>query len=76
MYINLWVVIVWKVMMNENKLMIVLWVGLIIFGVILTLGLYHERSEYSKQCGDANGTLIMTKSDYICVKTKAIIPLK
>jgi len=56
--------------------MISLWTGLICLVPILVFGLYHERSEYSKQCTEANGTLIMTKSDYICVKTKAIIPLK
>jgi hypothetical protein len=54
-----------------------MWAGLFCLVPILVFGLYHERSEYSKQCGDANGTLIMTKSgDYICIKTKAIIPLK
>jgi hypothetical protein len=63
--------------MNENKLMAILWVGLFCLVPILVLALYNERSEYSKQCGDANGTLIMTKSgDYICIKTKAIIPIK
>jgi len=56
--------------------MISLWTGLICLVPILVFGLYQERSEYSKQCTEANGTLIMTKSDYICVKTKAIIPLK
>ena len=54
-----------------------MWAGLLCLVPILVFGLYHERSEYSKQCGDAGGTLIMTKSDnYICIKTKAIIPLK
>jgi len=63
--------------MSENKIMIGLWVGLICLVPILVFGLYHERSEYSKQCDDANGTLIMTKSgNFICIKTKAIIPLK
>ena len=62
--------------MNENKLMIILWSGLIILGTALAFALYHERSEYSKQCAEVNGTLIMTKIDYICIKTKAIIPLK
>lgn len=63
--------------MSENKLMIVLWTGLIVFASILVLALYHERSELSKQCADSSGTLIMTKSsDYICIKTKSIIPLK
>jgi hypothetical protein len=56
--------------------MIILWSGLIILGTALAFALYHERSEYSKQCAEVNGTLIMTKSDYICIKTKAIIPLK
>jgi len=62
--------------MTDRQIMIGLWAGLICFVPALVFGLYHERSEYSKQCADANGTLIMTKSDYICVKTKAIIPLK
>jgi hypothetical protein len=62
--------------MSDRQIMISLWAGLFCLVPILVLGLYHERSEYSKQCADANGTLIMTKSDYICVKTKAIIPLK
>lgn len=54
-----------------------MWAGLLCLVPILVLTLYHERSEYSKQCADASGTLIMTKSsDYICIKTKAIIPLK
>lgn len=56
--------------------MISLWAGLFCLVPILVLGLYYERTDLSKQCGDAGGTLIMTKSDYICVKTKAIIPLK
>ena len=56
--------------------MISLWAGLFCLVPILVFSLYHERSEYSKQCADASGTLIMTKSDYICIKTKAIIPLK
>lgn len=57
--------------------MISMWAGLLCLVPILVLTLYHERSEYSKQCADASGTLIMTKSsDYICIKTKAIIPLK
>lgn len=62
--------------MTDRQIMISLWAGLICLVPILVFGLYHERSEYSKQCTEANGTLIMTKSDYICVKTKAIIPLK
>lgn len=62
--------------MTDRQIMISLWTGLLCLVPILVFGLYHERSEYSKQCADANGTLIMTKSDYICVKTKAIIPLK
>ena len=57
--------------------MISLWTGLFCLVPILVFTLYQERSDYSKQCTDANGTLIMTKSDnYICIKTKAIIPLK
>ena len=57
--------------------MISLWTGLICLVPILVFTLYQERSNYSKQCTDASGTLIMTKSDnYICIKTKAIIPLK
>jgi hypothetical protein len=56
--------------------MISMWAGLLCLVPILVFILYQERSEYSKQCADANGTLIMTKNDYICVKTKAIIPLK
>jgi hypothetical protein len=56
--------------------MVCLWAGLFCLVPILVFGLYHERSEYSKQCAEANGTLIATKTDYICVKTKAIIPLK
>jgi len=62
--------------MSDKQIMISLWVGLICLVPILIFGLYHERSEYSKQCAEANGTLITTRSDYICVKTKAIIPLK
>ena len=62
--------------MTDRQIMISLWAGLFCLVPILVFGLYQERSEYSKQCTDANGTLIMTKSDYICVKTKAIIPLK
>jgi hypothetical protein len=63
--------------MSDRQIMISMWAGLFCLVPILVFGLYHERSEYSKQCGDANGTLIMTKSgDYICIKTKAIIPLK
>jgi len=62
--------------MNENKIMISLWAGLICLVPILVFGLYHERSEYYKQCTEANGTLISTKTDYICIKTKAVIPLK
>ena len=54
-----------------------MWAGLLCLVPILVFILYQERSDLSKQCGDANGTLIMTKSDnYICIKTKAIIPLK
>jgi len=62
--------------MSDKQIMIGLWAGLICFVPALVFGLYHERSEYSKQCAEANGTLITTRSDYICVKTKAIIPLK
>jgi len=62
--------------MSEKQIMISLWAGLICLVPILVFGLYHERTEYSKQCTEANGTLISTKTDYICVKTKAIIPLK
>ena len=63
--------------MTDRQIMISLWAGLLCLVPILVLALYNERSEYSKQCGDANGTLIVTKSgDYICIKTKAIIPIK
>ena len=62
--------------MSDKQIMISLWAGLICLVPILVFGLYQERSEYSKQCTEANGTLISTKTDYICVKTKAIIPLK
>ena len=63
--------------MNDRQILISLWAGLFCLVPILVLLLYHERTEYSKQCADGNGTLIMTKSgDYICIKTKAIIPLK
>lgn len=62
--------------MSDRKIMISLWAGLFCLVPILVLGVYNERTELSKQCEEANGTLIMTKSDYICVKTKAIIPLK
>jgi len=63
--------------MSDKQIMISMWVTLIVLVPILVFGLYKERSEYSKQCDDANGTLIMTKSgNYICIKTKAIIPLK
>ncbi len=62
--------------MTDRQIMIGLWAGLICFVPALVFGLYHERAEYHKQCAEANGTLIATKSDYICVKTKAIIPLK
>ena len=66
--------------MSEKQIMISLWAGLTclvtILLYILVSGLYHERTEYSKQCTEANGTLISTKTDYICIKTKAIIPLK
>ena len=61
--------------MSDKHIMISMWVTLIVLVPILVFGLYHERSEYSKQCAEANGTLIVTRSDYICVKTKAIIPL-
>jgi hypothetical protein len=62
--------------MSDKQIMISLWAGLICLVPILVFGLYQERSEYSKQCAEANGTLITTKSDYICIKTKAVIPLK
>jgi hypothetical protein len=62
--------------MSDKHIMMGLWAGLICLVPILVFGLYHERAEYSKQCTEANGTLIATKNDYICVKTKAIIPLK
>ena len=63
--------------MNDRQIMISLWAGLFCLVPILVLGLYHERTDLTKQCADASGTLIMTKSDnYICIKTKAIIPLK
>jgi len=62
--------------MNDKQIMISLWVGLICLVPVLVFGLYQERSEYFKQCAEANGTLITTRSDYICVKTNAIIPLK
>jgi hypothetical protein len=62
--------------MSDRQIMISLWAGLFCLVPILIFGLYHERSEYSKQCTEASGTLIHTKTDYICVKTKAIIPLK
>jgi hypothetical protein len=62
--------------MSDKQIMISMWVTLIVLVPILVFGLYHERAEYSKQCTEANGTLIATKNDYICVKTKAIIPLK
>jgi len=62
--------------MTDKQIMISLWAGLICFVPALVFGLYHERSEYSKQCAEANGILIATKSDFICIKTKAIIPLK
>jgi hypothetical protein len=62
--------------MSDKQIMISLWAGLICLVPILVFGLYHERTEYSKQCAEANGTLISTKTDFICIKTKAIIPLK
>ena len=62
--------------MSDKQIMISMWVTLIVLVLILVFGLYKERAEYSKQCTEANGTLIVTRSDYICVKTKAIIPLK
>jgi hypothetical protein len=61
--------------MTDRQIMIGLWAGLICLVPILIFGLYHERAEHAKQCTEANGTLIATKTDYICVKTKAIIPL-
>ncbi len=62
--------------MSEKQIMISLWAGLICLVPILVFGLYHEQTEHAKQCTEANGTLISTKTDYICIKTKAIIPLK
>jgi hypothetical protein len=63
--------------MTDRQIMISLWTGMFCLVPVLVFTLYQERSNYSKQCTDANGTLIMTKSDnYICIKTKAIIPLK
>ena len=62
--------------MSDRQIMISLWAGLFCLVPIMVLGLIHERSDLTKQCAEASGTLIHTKTDYICVKTKAIIPLK
>lgn len=63
--------------MSDKQIMISLWAGLLCLVPVFVFLLYTERTGLSKQCVEAGGTLIMTKSsDYICIKTKSIIPLK
>jgi hypothetical protein len=62
--------------MTDRQIMISMWAGLFCLVPILVFGLYQERTEHAKQCAEANGTLIATKTDYICIKSKYIIPLK
>ena len=62
--------------MNENKLVIIMWAALVLFGSIFIAESYYIWHQYSEQCKDANGTLFHDRTDYICIKTKAVIPLK
>jgi hypothetical protein len=62
--------------MNENKLVIIMWAALVLFGSIFIAESYYTWRQYSEQCKDASGTLFHDRTDYICIKTKAVIPLK
>ena len=76
MYINLWADIVWRVPVNENKLVVIMWAALIILASIFLAESYYTWRHHSEQCKDANGTLFHDRTDYICIKSKYIIPLK
>ena len=76
MYTNLSVGIVLRVLMNENKLVIIMWVVLGFLASMFIAESYYTWHQYSEQCKDANGTLFHDRTDYICIKTKAVIPLK
>ena len=62
--------------MNENKIMIALWVTLIIMGSLFIIQSYVIWHDNYTRCQSANGTLYHDRTDYICIKTKAVIPLK
>ena len=62
--------------MNENKLVIIMWVVLGFLASMFIAESYYTWHTHSKQCAEANGTLFHDRTDYICIKTKAIIPLK
>ena len=62
--------------MNENKIMVALWTALIIMGSLFIIQSYVIWRDNYAQCQAANGTLYHDRTDYICIKTKAVIPLK
>jgi len=68
--------IVLRVLMNENKLVIIMWAALIFFASIFIAESYYTWHQHSEQCKNANGILFHDRTDYICIKSKYIIPLK
>jgi hypothetical protein len=56
--------------------MIALWVTLIIMGSLFIIQSYVIWHDNYTRCQSANGTLYHDRTDYICIKTKAVIPLK
>jgi hypothetical protein len=62
--------------MNENKLVIIMWVALVLLASVFIIESYYTWHQYSEQCKNANGTLFHDRTNYICIKTKAVIPLK
>ena len=62
--------------MNENKIVIIMWAALMLLGSIFIAESYYTWHQHSEKCKGANGTLFHDRTDYICIKTKAVIPLK
>ena len=76
MFMSSKVGIVLRVMMNENKLVVGMWIALVLLGSIFIAESYYIWHQHSEHCKNANGILFHDRTDYICIKSKYIIPLK
>ena len=62
--------------MNERKIVIGMWIVLIVLSILFASQSYVRWQSHYKQCEEAKGTLFHDRYDYICIRTKAIIPLQ